>query len=896
MRFSRYILFFAFLILAYCAVCQDADKEVEVFRFEEEEEQNPVKELWEKGEIAVREHMHDSAIKYFEEFLKQKDKTEPDYNEKYLKATEYIVKSHLLMKNANAAVAKLTETKDGTPVHTLSKDLTYCLAQAYVLRGEWEDATAALMKLISKETPEPLRLNSAILAADCMMKLGQWQRLADHIEKYFADNGEPQNFDLLYRLSQAYIALGENVKADASIGKLSKTRMDADNALKYNILFVRNLSILGNAKPALETFEKISNQMPDSPDNDWWLMLTALSDALYNANMLDDAFKKYELVLKMASDNEQKLHALQYQFLISIKQSRKKDELIRRVDEFQKNYPSSVELIEMVDILARHLQKKGENNTAAEQFIRLTTLIPDAQTMYQAFFNAGECFAAFGNFENAISAFLSAHSKGLTDNEKAAALFRAAEIARYLCKSANAVSKDAAPRAIGYFKDVADKYAASPQAPGARFAQAELLEQTGQFKEAADVFGSFGESYPKDAHFEESICRRGICMRLGAKDTAEKLAAAKFLSESAKTLSQALSNDAHIEAFHAFKEANALKEAEAELTFVVDSKAERDKRLEALFRRAMLRYETGDIANARADTDTLREDFPGNKYTDELCIFTGDSYANQQDWKNALKYYSEPTGEKHDENIRPYALFEAANANYRLGDYTHANEKAEELVAFFQDANSMSPSQRQLLARTFYLMGDIMVSSTQPDFAKAQECYGKCSEFAEDKDLKFASIGRRGDVFLQIASQNQRKLQNNDNEKNYFSEAIKYYGEIVRNYPIEHPLGLMARYKKAKALKSAKDYDNALKEYKDFYASFEQRSGKHSTMDTFYFASAVYEMAEILESKGDEDSLNDAKRFYSRLASTNHPSAGTARERVKVIRDKLDELKRKRHK
>ena len=897
MRLIRHIPLIAVIFLACPVMLLAEEREVEVFRFEEEEEQDPAKELWEKGEIAIRERMFDSAVNYFEEFLKILDKSVPDYQKQFVKATEYIVKSHLMMKNADAALLKLGQTFNGTIVNSLTKELTYCLAQAYVLKEEWAKAADTLVTLTSKETPEELRLKSVILAADCMMKLGQWKRLAETIESYFANDGKQGNFELIYRLSEAYVALGDNQKAEANITKLAELKMDADNELKFNILCTRNLAILGKADAALDVFSKISTRMPDTPNNDWWLMLTALADALYNANKLDDAFKIYEYVIRMSSSTEQKMHASQYLFLICIKQNRKNDELIKRVDDFQSNYPSSTELIEMVDILARHLQKKGENGAAAEQFIRLTNLIPDAKTTYQAFFNAGECFAAFGNFENAISAFLSANARGLDDNEKAIALFRAAEIAKYLFKGTSTADADtAATRAIGYFKDVADKYAESPQAPRARFYQAELLENIRQFKEAASVYGIFGTAYPKDSQFEESLFRRGTCMRLGAKNADEKLAAARFLSDNAKSMeSLPLSNDTHIEAFRAFREANALQDAETELNIVVDAPAGRDKRREALFRRAMLRYETSAIADARKDTDTMRSEFKDDKYTDELCIFAGDSYANEQDWANARKYYSEPTGKEHDKNIRFYALFESANASYQLGDYNQANNYAQVLIdALLEEGNNLTSENKSLLARACYLKGDAFVSMQTPDFPQAQEFYGKCSEYSQDKDLKYASIGRRGDVFLQMATQNQRRLQNDNEGKVFFAEAIRYYGEIIRNYPIDHPLGLMARYKKAKALKSSKDYENALKEYKDFYASFEQRNGKHNTMDTFYFANAVYEMAEILEAKGDEDSLNDARRFYARLAATNHPSAATARERVKTIRDKLDELRRQR--
>ena len=897
MRF-KYLPIFAVLFLAWPAIVFAAEREVEVFRFEEEDEQNPAKELWEKGEIAIRERMFDSAIKYFEEFLKILDKSETDYEQQFIKATEFIVKSHLMMKNADAALLRLGQSFNGSAVYSLTKELTYSLAQALVLKEEWAKAAATLAPLTSNETPSELRLQAVILASDCMMKLGEWRHLAETIENYLAEDGNPQNFELIYRLSEAYVALGENQKAEAVIAKLAELKMDADNELKFNILCTRNLAIMGKADEAFANYDKISTRMPDSPDNDWWLMLTALADALYNENSLDNAFKMYENVIKMSSTMEQMMHANQYLFLISIKQNRKNDDLIKRVDEFQSNYPSSKELIEMVDILARHLQKKGENGAAAEQFIRLTNLIPDAKTTYQAFFNAGECFAAFGNFESAISAFLSANARGLDDDGKAIAMFRAAEIAKYLFKGASpAEANTAATRAIGYFKDVADKYPGSPQAPQARFFQAELLEKTRQYKEAASVYGLLGTAYPKDPQFEESVFRRGICMRLGAVNADEKLDAARFLSDGAKSMeSLSLSNDAHIEAFRAFREANALKEAEMELNFVVDAPAALEKRREALFRRAMLRYETGDITGARKDTDTMRSEFKDDKYTNELCIFTGDSYANEQDWANARKYYSEPTNDKHDENIRPYALYESANASYRLGDYAQAINYAKGLIGIFNEETNLTPESKSLLARTYYLMGDAYVSMPSPQYQDAQECYGKCCDYAQDKDLKFASFGRRGDVFLQMASQNQRLLQNDNDGKNLFDEAIKYYEEIIKNYPMDHPLGLMARYKKAKTLKNAKDFDNALKEYKEFYASFEQRNGKHNSLDTFYFASAVYEMAEILEGKGDEDSLNDAKRFYVKLAETNHPSAGTARERVKTIRNKLDEIKRKKQK
>ena len=123
MRLIRYIPLFAVIFLVCPAIVFAAEREVEVFRFEEEEERNPAMELWEKGEIAIRERMFDSAIKYFEEFLKILDKSETDYQQQFIKATEFIVKSHLMMKNADAAVKIHMRMKKKTDSPTITNPI-----------------------------------------------------------------------------------------------------------------------------------------------------------------------------------------------------------------------------------------------------------------------------------------------------------------------------------------------------------------------------------------------------------------------------------------------------------------------------------------------------------------------------------------------------------------------------------------------------------------------------------------------------------------------------------------------------------------------------------------------------------------------------------------------------
>lgn len=842
-----------------------ADGDKNVFLFDNTEANSKLTENLEKGKVALSEKMFDAAEAYFEKYLELAGKDEPAYSS----GVELLAEACIGGGNPQKAVDVIAERNKSTE-QPMPTSMSYCLARALVKLERWSEAYAQGSKLNVQGIEDNLRTGAVILCADCLMKQVKWNEMEKLISEYLSENPRAsQIYQLKYRMAEAQISQGKYDDASVTIDSLKNEARNSVDELKYKLIHVRNLALLKRKTEAMAEYSAMANQIPDYPDNDWYNMLTALADNMFEDRNFPEALNFYGLARKMAVNEQNQRRAMDYSLRVYI--LRKDDESIirRALDEFAALFPNTSELFNLTDAAGRMFQENGKVPIAAEFFEKLAKFNPPQNMLYQAYVNAGKCWSKAADWMHAVTAYMNAFANGITSDNKAEALFNAASAeAQFLRNKSNDYELHLAG-ALEKFKKVADDFPKYAKAPEARFYQGQLLEGAGKNKEAAQIYGQFLSEFPENDRLEMAMLNCGACLRKGAVNSAEKIAAADFLVKCTAIMKDAeLRGKAHVEAFRAYDDAGERTKAEQELAPVIDDNAiSVELRKRALFARAVMLFDSGSsrLTDARRDLQRFEDAYPEDPLADHLYMYNGDSYAANGNWSSALSYYIRPVNKSRDEKIMPFALYEASNASFMLKENDRAVGYVNQLIDVLQNEKySNSSSGQRLLEKAFYLKGDIL--STDGNYDEAVSSYGKSFELASNVDHKGAAGVRCGEMFLLKGMKFKGTLQEAKMTDECFDKARSCFDEVIKTHDaVSHPIGLRAKYYRALSFKAQEKPDDAISAYKDFYISYANLKRKIETPDDFFFANAIFDLAELLENKGDRDSLCEARDFYAKL-------------------------------
>ncbi|MBR4221511.1 MAG: tetratricopeptide repeat protein, partial [Victivallales bacterium] len=548
------------------------------------------------------------------------------------------------------------------------------------------------------------------------MEQRKWAEMEDFITR--ANTLSPSNaqdFQLQYRLAEAQIALQKYPEALRTITAVSAPQDNSKDKLRYDLIKVRVLALLNQVDKALEEYTgaKLASTVPLAEyQQQMWQMYVALADSLYTAKRFDDALPIYQRAIDRADGDAQKKHSMEYIIRIYVEKKYNKDSLIKALEQFGKTFPSSKEEIELTELYAQSLYNEKNYYEAIERFEKLCTLNPPQEKLYAAYMNIGKCCKFQGNINGSVEAFEKAEAYGKDETERAEALFQAADVASDFYHKSRRTESDAgkllpyATTAITIFKRLATLFPNVDNAPLAIFKEATILYLLDDYKKAEAEYAIITGSYQTSEKYEEALLMQGMCMRRYASSPEQKLAANQFLvNGAAKMTPNSLFIDwANLEAAQAAEEAGNTKLAES-LFDIVAQKGTGEKNKEALFNLAMLQFKTASDQEARKNADDFFAKYPTDPLFDELCLMTGDSYANESNWDMAAKYYIMPLTVTPIRNPRvtPYALYESANAAYHLEKYPEALNHLGTLIAAKDTVH-----ESNLLARALFLRGEVL--------------------------------------------------------------------------------------------------------------------------------------------------------------------------------------------
>ena len=871
------------LLLALPLLAQQEGQPVP-FQYQEPPKEDPIQLLFDTGRRAFGERLYDASIRYFTEYLGKIG----DNVEQFARGTDYLAQSWLLNGNPQKtleALATLEQKLRGA----LSPHFLYLRARALAKLSRWQEAyeTLAPSVLLPNST---LPQDATLLCADCLMEQRKWAEMEEFITR--ANSLSPanaQDFQLQYRLAEAQIALQNYPEALHTITSISAPQDNSKDKLRYDIIKVRVLALLNQVDKALEEYTgaKLANTVPLAEyQQQMWQMYVALADSLYTAVRYNDALPIYQRAIERADGNAEKKHSMEYNIRIYIQMKYNKDSLIKALERFGQTFPGSKEEIELTELYAHSLYNEKNYYEAIERFEKLCALNPPQDKLYAAYMNIGKCCKFQGNINGSVEAFEKAEAYGKDEAERAEALFQAADVAADFYHKSRRAAPDAekllpyATTAITLFKRMATLFPNADNTPLAIFKEATILYLLDDYKKAEAEYAIITSSYQTSEKYEEALLMQGMCMRRHASSPEQKLAANHFLAESATkmTTTSPFIDWANLEAAQAAEEAGNTKLAETMLLGVAQ-KGTGERNKEALFNLAMLQFKTSSDLDARKNADDFFAKYPADPLFDELCLMTGDSYANENNWDMAAKYYIMPLTATPIRNPRvtPYALYESANAAYHQERYPEALNHLNTLIAT-KESLQREPN---LLARAFFLKGDVLAKLL--DYANAAEAFDDCFMEANDANLKYSALGRRGEMLLHVA----RKGPISEHADS-FRDAEQCFREIIRQEGLNHPLSIMARYFLAFSLNCQNKTEEAVKEYEDFYTSFGEKASHDTPVDDYYFANAILELAELLEKdEGNPDSLKKAQHYYEVLMKANLPTSPTAKERYLKLMNAL---------
>ena len=873
------------MALFLCCLLVAQTQQPALFQFEEETKANPLAEQLELGKQAFEDGLYKPAERYFSKYIELNGVNEPGY----ARGTLYKAKSCLKdarPADALAAIQEHAQKSAGLKDVMLQSELKLAEAQARGMQGDWKSTRKITTELCDaptfKDLPKTLQQDFVLLAADAAKYLQDWKGVLSSLKDW--DLNSENAFPFVQRMARAYTELGEYAQSLKLLNEF-KLKEGSPDAMLASLLRVRNLVKNNEGQQARTIFDILKERMPDKPDYDWWSAVISLAEASSKDGNYKEADALYGNALKLAPDTERQRLTLSRNMDMNLR-AELIEEARSNLQKITELFPDSLERLELTGRLGNLLHSKGDFNEAASYFRQLVEYNHNyVQLRYVAGINLGECLYLSGQRQMAVDAYLRADASASTPDEHALALLRAANAALATFREEkNSEAKVAfAEKVIAILSSIEEKYSNSSHSLTALLWKAGLLAEMGRFADAAPVYGNYAKKVQDADEAMRGHLLQGECMRRAASGAEEKLSVAKYLEGFAANASGKYIDDVWFETAKAYREAGDFQHAEEALENILN-KTESQRRGDALYMRACVRFDSDKTAEARADVADFQEHFPERKdECDRLSILAGDAFANVGDWSAALKCYALPASQERQSPLRATALYEAAMAEYRLKGYDAALKYLDALLELAgQDEKNAAN-----MARVNYLKGDI--HSARMDYAAARDAYALCVMTAGNTMLAYSALGRQGDMLMANASMHKadETLRNADLKaaSDCYSRIIKDNLEAGNQYA---PIVQAAEYSLAQCQVKQGNIEGALETYEKIYLSYRNNYVDHGgdvhkprPMDDFYMANALVDMIALLEKKGDPDSLDKVRRYRSFLAGRkNLPISKTARERL----------------
>jgi tetratricopeptide (TPR) repeat protein len=806
--------------------------------------------------------VYNAAAQFFLDYRKATEFREPDFAD----ATVNLVKAYI-MADAYDKAAEAMEFHRGKSQGLTETYFLHALQywRAVVLRaqGKLQESTEAALPLLDRTVDAELRNQALYLLADLSLLQQRWQEAESYLQRLIQEFPSAPNLrSVRMRLITVWLVTNRLPQAEVALADLAKDASEADRA---DIERARVLVLLqkGDLSGALEAYKAIAGQRPKRPDGEWWLSTSSLAGALAEASRFEEALTVLPQVSALALTDDQRVDSLlrTAEAQISLKRI---PQAIDTLERFKREYAARPEVVPSLVRLAELLRETNNAITAAAYFAEVM-VHPGATPAfrYRAAISRAWCLKDAGVPEQAAKVFAEAENLGTTPQEKARAVFLAAETAFGVGSYADAALNYAA---------VGERYRETEFAEEARFRQGRALFEMKRFADAAAAYARFVSEYPQSATVQTARLERAIALRYGAGSREEFQAAlAEFRAFIAQYPESAILPRALMEGFEAALGAGDWEAALECLTTVIGKHTDSELYPHALYHRAMVHFMQADDEKAVADANAFIAKFSALPIAPDILLQLGDYYSNHKDYEKAKECFSELAGKHPLSTLAPTALYEAALCSYRLEHLGSTTLLLDQLLA----TDNPKPKAEEL-ARAELLYGDAL--ALQDQYEKAIPHFAKARQIAGETRLGLAAEGRRGEMLYSLATTDKARLE----------EAIQCFTALTEARSTPADLWELAVYRLAKCHEAAGDNKRAVTRYLEVFYQYEQDRKQNRRRDYLYLVRSIYDAARLLEISGTKADMSQAATLYEYLADLELPTAEDARRRARQIRERHD--------
>lgn len=671
-----------------------------------------------------------------------------------------------------------------------SKFIPYAIydqALAFLEIGEYQQAEANF-KRIGRDFSylKDLIPKAQFGLAECYLRMGK-DDLADSIYSSLLNKDLAKAPDVLFNKAWVYYKQDKWDLAAAFFKRMVERYPTDQKALDAKFMLASIYKEQGRYKRAVDVFKTIPKDSKLA--NDTYFNLGEIAFKVKNYSKAVEFFRNVKPKSEIFGEKANLAELARYQTGLAYYEQGKIYEVRIICEDFLERYPESKLTKDVCHLLVLAYLKQRKADEAAQAYKDYSRLDPEGARKLNINFFMGESFYEKGEYKKALGFYQKqlAESKEAEYTEKS--LARLGESHFYLNDYAKAEE---------VYKEYLKTYPNGPSAPHFAFRLAYIFATQNNYASALKLYKMIEEKFPKLEYIDNVIYNIGWCYSRSG-ESGEALAYFKKFIESYPE--NKLAPATAYEIGNIYFNNRQYSQAADYYKQVVEKYPQSEMAQAASYRLGISHLYSAKRDEALNELKVFLDNNPTSPLAVEVINSIYNIYLNQKKYREGIAAF-EYLAEKHSQQKAILAELYSCLANMYLisGDSSRAVKTVQELLSAYNDFSDTPPPENAA-----YTIGQILVEANNE--SEAIKFYSDILARYKDDTLTEVSLFGRGQAYLKLkswqeasgdfselifkypntkyASRAKLGIANSYYNRDIFSEAVRYYKDVVDNYKDE---------------------------------------------------------------------------------------------------------------
>jgi len=646
--------------------------------------------------------------------------------------------------NVEEAMSRFTEFVKEFSDHTLSGSARFMIGECLFAKGRYKEAAKAFEKAARGAVGRyDLYINSIYRLGECEFNLGRYLDAIDNFEEVKKGKNRNLRAEALYGIALSYLAIGEKDKARDSLEELLLFYPGYNN--EPGALIPLGLILLekGDAKSALDYFQKVKGDLG---------CMYYSGVALRGLNKVMTATTLFKEVLRKG-EGSQWADKAQYQIGESFFQSKEYSLAAEAFENLLAQYPESDLREEALYLLACSDFQQGKYGEAEVKLQNLLKEFPQSPLALYSNYLIGEIALKESNY-----------AKALTNYSLALKVEELSMYALFKIVWCHAQQKQY-EEAIGKANDFLKKYQWGELAGNVLLIEGIAYQKTGRGKEAIGCYQEIVDRYRGSQFFERALYLMATAY-YELKGYGQLVTNVYQVLKNSPLSGSRWQEETYFMVAEGYYSLGKYSEAVKAYELVVKNFPTSRLLMQAYqgissSYAGMGEYDKAFLAQEKAIARAQEE---GVEVGELTLLEMGNILFNKKEYEKAITYYEEFMKRAPDNPRVSQALYQEGIALYHLEYFSEAIKKWEK-VARDYGKDELAPRALIQAGKTYFGLGK---------YGEALLTYDKLLEKYPGSEMVKEAILQIGQCYY-----NQGKIQ----------EAISQYEKFVKEYPEDERVG-----------------------------------------------------------------------------------------------------------